>query len=81
MDRVRAKLQCVNVDHNETTTTERTFEAVSLSAVYSGDPEDPNYTYSQATPSAGVNMYISNPGAFGFFQKGKQYVIDFMPAE
>lgn len=45
---------------------------ITATAVYSPDPESPNYSYSQATPWAELKMSISNPEAFGFFVEGKE---------
>lgn len=56
-------------------------ETVTLSAVHSNDPNSENYTYSQATPAANLNMYISNPGAFDVFQPGDEYVLTFDKVE
>lgn len=50
---------------------------VKLSAVYSNDPTSPNYSFSQATPTANVTMFISNPDAFAFFEGGGEYLLTF----
>jgi hypothetical protein len=55
-------------------------EQVTLSAVYSSDPNSENYSYSQATPNANLSMYISNPEAFDFFQEGDEIVVTFEKA-
>lgn len=55
-------------------------ERIELNAVYSEDIKSENYSFSQSTPSATLNMYISNPSAFGFFKTGKEYFIKFLPA-
>lgn len=49
---------------------------VVLHAVYSNDKESPNYSYSQATPSAELRLVISNPAAMDFYQKGHEYDFD-----
>jgi hypothetical protein len=49
---------------------------VTMHAVYTNDPESPNFSYSQATPSLALNMTITNPEAFGFFVEGEE--IDLM---
>lgn len=56
-------------------------EQVTLSAVYSSDPGSENYSYSQATPNATLQMYISNPDAFDFFEPGAEYVLTFEKVE
>lgn len=48
---------------------------VTLEAVYSEDPEDPNYSYSEATPNATFTMTINNRDAIGYFVPGEVYNI------
>jgi len=48
-------------------------KSVVLQAVVSDDPNSPNYSFSQATPSARVEMAITNPDAFEQFQEGRVY--------
>jgi hypothetical protein len=55
------------------------YQIATLHAVYSSDPADPNYSYSQATPDARMEMTISNPAAFGQFVPGKEYDLAFSP--
>lgn len=55
-------------------------ENVRFNAVYSSDKEDPNYSWSQATPCGQVFMSISNPGAWGAFKVNEQYFLDYTPA-
>lgn len=50
---------------------------VKLSAVYSNDPSSENYSFSQATPTANLTMYINNPEAFAFFEGGGEYILTF----
>ena len=54
-------------------------EVVKLWAVTSGSEE--NKSFATATPSASVSMSIDNPSAQGKFQKGKEYYVDFTPAD
>lgn len=54
-------------------------ESVSLLAVYSPDPNSPNYVWSEATPSGSLTMYISNPAAWGSFVQGKEYALTIEP--
>lgn len=53
-------------------------EKVKLHAVCSDSPE--NKQWSDATPSGTLEMYISNPGAHGLIEEGKEYFIDITPA-
>lgn len=55
-------------------------QVVNAGAVYSDDPTDPNYSFSQATPDAHLSMTITNPDAFGFFKAKQAYDIDFAAA-
>jgi hypothetical protein len=54
---------------------------VQLEAVYSEDPEHENKQFWDATPSAKLEMWINNPDAVRFFEIGKEYYVDFTPAE
>lgn len=55
---------------------EKSQEDVVLEAVYSDDPEDPNFTYSEATPQGSLTLTITNKDAFGFFEPGADYNIE-----
>ena len=48
-------------------------------AVYSDDKNSENYSFSQATPSLSLSMYISNPAVLDAFEQGKEYYLDFTP--
>lgn len=50
---------------------------VSLRAVYSPDPESPNYSFSKWTPSGQLNLTITNPAAFEQFETGKVFDLTF----
>ena len=54
-------------------------EVVSMHPVYSDSEE--NKTFSDATPSGSVQLTVSNKNAWGFFVTGKEYYLDFTPAE
>lgn len=75
MSKVRAKFQCVA---NEPTSGEQ--HQVKLLAVVSGSEE--NKSFSRWTPSASVELCISDetPAATAF-EVGKEYYVDFTPAE
>jgi hypothetical protein len=51
-----------------------------MHAVYSTDPNNPNHSWSKATPGASLQMTISNPDAVAAFEQGKEYFLDFTPA-
>jgi hypothetical protein len=50
---------------------------VTLRPVYSSDKNDPNYSYSHATPSGEIRLTITNPNAFSEFEFGKDYDVVF----
>jgi hypothetical protein len=54
---------------------------VTLRPVYSDDPNHENKSFWDATPAGEIQMWISNPAAFSQFELGKEYYIDFTPAE
>ncbi len=71
---VRAKLTVEEVDLFENS------EIVKMRAVYdSNTPED--NTYSKYTPSATLQMSVTNPSLFGYFRPGKKYYLDFVPMD
>jgi hypothetical protein len=58
-------------------------EEVQLRAVYAdenGEPNEENKSFSNATPSASVQLTITNKNAQGAFQQGKAYYVRFEPA-
>jgi len=54
-------------------------ERVTASAVYSDDPNSENKQWSQWTPAFSLDMTITNPGAFGRLESGKEFYLDFIP--
>lgn len=65
---------------NSVTKTAYGDEITKLSAIYSGDKNAEDNTYSKATPSASLEITISNPAAQGFLVPGKSYYLDFNEA-
>lgn len=55
------------------------YEQVQLNAVY-GSESDENRSYATATPSAKLDITITNKDAFGAFVPGECYYVDFTPA-
>lgn len=76
MIRAKIKIDNVRLDGDP-----KTGEQISAGAVYSSDKTTENYSFSAATPSLNLQMYISNPGAFGKLIQGKEYYLDFVPVE
>lgn len=73
MSKMRAKMELVSV--NRTASGEQ----LKFSAVTNGTPED--NTYSKYTPSANLEMSVTNESLFGKFNPGEKYYVDFTPAE
>lgn len=46
-----------------------------------GEPETENASFSKYTPSGEIRMNITNPNAFGFFEQGAEFYVDFTPAD
>ncbi len=76
---IRAKIKIDSVKANSDDA--KTGEQISAMAVYSSDKTTENYSFSVATPSLSLQMYISNPGAFDKLIQGKEYYLDFIPVE
>jgi hypothetical protein len=72
--RTRAKFKVDSKDPGET-------GSVKLSPVYSTDPNHENKSFWDATPSGSIEMWINNPKGFAAFEPGKEYYVDFTPAE
>lgn len=67
MDIVKAKFECSHV------TRHRNQETPVLSAVSATSEE--NKTWSQYTPSGRLELAITNPDAFDFFEPGAEYLL------
>ncbi len=72
--KIRAKFRC-----NTVTKTVDGGEQVYFAPVTSGS--DDNKTWSRYTPSGQLAMTITAEGAVGQFEQGKEYFLDFTPAE
>lgn len=68
VDIVTARMQVWNVEKAITPDGVQNGENITLHPVYSSDPASPNYSFSQATPSGNVQMWISNPGGLRLLQ-------------
>ena len=78
---MRAKFYVAGVSNdNHGENGAKSGESVSLSPVIAADGNNENTSFSNATPSGQLNMHISNPEAWGFFEQGKEYYIDFTAA-
>lgn len=56
-------------------------QQVMFSAIYSSSDDDPNRTFSQATPNMKIEMTVTNPAAFGAFVPGHIYDLTFSPTK
>jgi len=68
---VRAKFVCISKEHS---THDPNHGEVRLEAVTGGSDE--NDSFFKYTPSGQLRMGLLNPGAFAFFEPGKEYMID-----
>lgn len=75
MSKVRAKFVCnwkqVDAQGNG--------QQISLCPVYSGSEE--NKEFFQSTPGGSVLLNCTNPAASAAFEQGKEYCVDFTPAD
>ena len=55
-------------------------ETINAHAVYGNSTNAEDNSFSAATPSLNLQMWITNPAAIGQLQKGKKYYIDFTEA-
>ena len=75
---MRAKMKITNVANSET--SERlTFAAVYKDGAYPADGSDEDNTFARWTPSADLNMTITNPDLHGKFAVGDTFYVDFTP--
>lgn len=52
-------------------------EEILARPVYSSDKNDPNFSFSAATPSGEIKLSITNKNAWGAFRPGKKYLVTF----
>jgi len=52
---------------------------ISLSPVYTGSEE--NKAFFASSPGGTIMFYCTNPAATAVFKQGKEYFVDFTPAE
>lgn len=76
---MRAKLQIASVE--QFPTNERlNFHAVAAKS-YPADGSDEDNTYAKFSPSATLQISITNPALLGKFKAGEKYYVDFTPAD
>lgn len=54
-------------------------EVLKFSAVYGGDTNSEDNTFSSATPSASLEMTITNKALHKTFEAGQKFYVDFTP--
>lgn len=65
----------------ESVTRHEHSEVLKLGAVYGGTTNAEDNTFSAATPSASLEMHITNKALWGQFAPGQKFYLDFTPAE
>ena len=75
---MRAKFTCIHHDEHVDRTGATHSEYVELSVVVG--TEGDNEEFWNATPNGHIRMSITNPDAFGFFEQGSEYYLDFTEA-
>jgi hypothetical protein len=75
---VQAKVRCIGNGrpawHSEDNDSAR---VARFTPVATSDPADPNYEWSQYTPSGYMELHVTNPDAFNKFEVGKEYLLTF----
>lgn len=74
---VRAKFKCHSKEMRELGGSDAAY--LTFFASY-GEGND-NKDWSKWTPTGALNMSITNPAAFDWFEVGKEYYLDFTEAE
>jgi hypothetical protein len=69
----------MQINHNFSHTPDHAAAEIRLVPVWEQD--GPNRQWSKATPSGELKMLITNPAAVDQFELGKDYFVDFTPAE
>lgn len=76
---MRAKLQIESVTTRQGNESIK-FHAVCKSGGYTGDGSDEDNTFARFSPSANLEIAITNPDLLGKFKPGEKYYVDFTPA-
>lgn len=76
---VRAKFYCASKTEQSSPGSTQKQESVILQPVINGSEE--NKQFYQYTPSGKLELSIMNPTAASQFQVGKEYYVDFTPAD
>lgn len=79
MSTIQAKVVVYEVKESKWADGTKVSEEIIAQPVYGTGEE--NKSYSEATPSGKIELLITNKNAFGFFVKGQEYYVNFIPAE
>lgn len=74
--RAKLKIQFVRLAQGQETLY---FTAVCRDTAYPADGTDENNTFAKWTPTAELNMTVTNPSLFGQFKPGQEFYVDFTP--
>jgi hypothetical protein len=79
---VRAKFKVTSVEYTESYYEKGgpPLATISMTPVYSNDPESENHKFWKASPSGQLKLGTINPEAAKQFELGKEYYLDFTPA-
>lgn len=76
---VRAKFRCTGKVHNQATSEQDEGYSISLTPVVGGSKE--NEEFYKWTPGGSVLLSTVNPAAAEKFEEGKEFYVDFTPAD
>lgn len=77
---LRLKMSIASVKSSCDQSGAKVSEEIALQAVY-GPEGSANSQWSKWTPSAGLTMHVSNPGAFGRVLPGEFYYVDLIKTD
>ena len=78
-EKMRAKMVIDRIVRHDHAVETLHFRAVCASS-YPQDGSDENNTYAKFSPSADLELTVSNPDLIGKFNPGESYYLDFTPA-
>ena len=78
---VRAKFFVKTITHHHSPSPDYSSAEVIMAPVYGSSAKPANDAWSKATPSGELKMLITNPVAVSRFELGKEYFLDFTPAD
>ncbi len=81
MTKMRAKFRIQTVTKLEGGNEKLEMCVVGRKDAYPPDGSDENNTFAKFSPSGKLELYIANPALWGKFEPGKEYYLDFTPAE